>query len=180
MFEAKGLGFSPCRPTAGSDLCGCAAPDDGGDATPREALAYSLLTCPLLMLLRYKKCNHGLSGFSTIVSARVDPRSLNHIVKASHSIGPQYLCQHEALAVMGLITDSENARLISIFFGRRCGFSANCDIDKCIILPLNIIDWVPCISVLPARRNKELERWRYSINPGHGIAERWSGLTGEP
>lgn len=171
----QSFGFFP-RPTAGSD----GDPDDGGDATPREALADSLLTCPLLMLLCYKKCNYGLLGFSTIVSARVDTRSLNHIVKASHSIGPQYLCQHEALAVMGLITDSENARLISIFLGRRCGFSANCDIDKCIILPLNIIDWVPCISLLPARRNEELERWRYSINPGHGIAERWSGLTGEP
>lgn len=69
-------------------------------------------------------------------------RSLNQIGSASHSIGPQYLCQHEKLAVIGLITvDSEKPRLISIF-GWRCGFSANCDIDKCIILPLSIIDSV--------------------------------------
>lgn len=74
------------------------------------------------------------------LSACVDMKSLNHIVSVSLSIGPQHLFQHQKPGEVGLIAvDTEKPRLISIS-GCRCGSSADCDIDKCIILPLLNID----------------------------------------
>lgn len=171
------------RLTAGSDLCGREAPppDDGGDAAPRAALAYSLLTCPLLMLSCYKNVITASWDSALSIGRRWHEESKSHCRGVTFNWTTAPVSARNAGCNGIDHWQWERSPHFDFFWGgRRCGFPANCDIDKCIILPLNIIDWVPCISLLPARRNKELERWRYSINPGRRTAVRGSGLTAEP
>lgn len=68
------------RLTAGSDLCGCEAPRWrwSRHATPREALAYTLLTCPLLMLLCYKNVIMASWDSALSISSRWYEESKSH------------------------------------------------------------------------------------------------------